>query len=303
MKVLHVSATAVAGAPYFWSECFNKYSDGAIESRCFSQIWTYPDGRGFPRDIETDAEAREVMNAADVVLVHNLPPNGLRIPREKTKLIIHSRPNQVHPELLKTVPVAIIAQHQTRFYRELKYSLVPNLIDLAFYSCPKRTGDILEVGYSPSFLKTAPKDDITWDSNKGYEETAKILSAVKGIRRTVLTGVPWKDMIQSARSADVWIDECVTGSYHRSSLQAAAMEQVALNAAGGDALYNMAALTGVTSTPFYFCVLNQLKARLEAMSGNVDTTRRRGLLARMWMERHWNPTTLIENHFLPFLTK
>ena len=79
------------------------------------------------------------------------------------------------------------------------------------------------------------------------------------------------------RRAHIVIDECVTGSYHRNSLEGLAAGCVVVNGVGlrpaiGEVLRGCA---GGAASPFVFARLDELALAL------------RGALARQWMEQHW----------------
>lgn len=301
MKVLHLSRAAVAGAPYFWSECMRKYGGPGIEdSRCFSQSTAYRDGRGFPADLDF-RQARAYLSWADVIIVHNELPTCIgTVPQKRIVLAVHSRPNQIDDHLFRTRPVGVIAQHHPRFYAGAKdFRLIPNLIDLEAMRPTTREGRI-KIGYSPSCLLDVPEGDIRWDSNKGYERTGHLLRVAGG---DVFTNMRWDNLRPRLPGYDVWIDECVTGSYHRCSLQAAALGQVGINAAEPDVLANLQEVAGATSHPFLVCGIDHLAGRLADLVCDAPGVRAFGARAREWMERHWDPATLIRERFLPLMEK
>lgn len=300
MNVLHLSETPVAGAPYFWSECMNKYSKGQIKSRCFSEGWWYTDGREFPHDIESREESQDLLAWADVILVHDRPPTNMGLPFEKVLLVCHGPPSNMHPVLLETRPKAVIAQAWARLYPGA--DLLPNLIDLEFYKCAQRESDSIRIGYSPSKEREEPLYSPKWYGNKGCRKTIEILEASK-VPYSVFTRMPWAALVDQARKYDVWIDECVTGGYHRASLQATAMSQVALNRMNSETRETMQKVSGTMSHPFVSMGLKNLEAYLRMLGRNAGAARLCGRTARKWMENYWNPEKLITRCFIPFLRK
>lgn len=296
MKILHISMMPCAGAPYFWSECLRKY--GGIESRCYSQLFAYPDGRVFPHDIEDLEEAQEFADGADVVVLHNWPPDNLTFDLRKGLFVAHSGPDRVHP-LMNKLPLGVIAQHHPGFYKDKKFSLVPQLIDLERLKPSVRMGPV-KVGYSPSVLVDFKKESgVRWHDNKGFTQTYATLGRL-GQGGGVFTGLPWAELMEQAAGFDIWIDECVTGSYHRCSLQAAAMGQVPVNNAQGEAIDNLLRVTGATNHPFATVSLDNLETLLTEAVASPNMTRENGDAARLWMSRWWNPEKLIRDHFMPF---
>jgi len=279
----------------------NKYSKGQIKSRCFSEVWQYTDGREFPHDIESREKSQDLLAWADVILVHDRPPTDMALPIEKVLLACHGPPSNTHPVLLETCKKAVIAQAWARFYPETE--LLPNLVDLEFYKCAQRDHrDYIRIGYSPSNERSEPLYSPKWYGNKGYKRTVEILDASK-LPYSVFTKMKWAALVDQARKYDVWVDECVTGGYHRASLQAAAMSQVTLNKINSETWGYMKRVSGASSHPFISVGLNRLADQLEYLSKHVWMTRSLGRTARKWMEDWWNPEELITRCFMPFLQK
>ena len=94
------------------------------------------------------------------------------------------------------------------------------------------------------------------------------------------------------RRAHIVIDECVTGSYHRNSLEGLVAGCVVLNGVGllpavADAFRLCAGED--TEIPFIFANLNNLEAVLASLiERGAEALTAEGVRNRAWMEKHWD---------------
>ena len=102
------------------------------------------------------------------------------------------------------------------------------------------------------------------------------------------------------RGAHIVIDECVTGNYHRNSLEGLAAGAVVVNGVGLRPEFG-AMLRSARTAPIHLrvCAPDSLER-----SGGVDRSRplcvaRRGAAGRRWMEQHWGFAQQWHRHWMP----
>ena len=119
--------------------------------------------------------------------------------------------------------------------------------------------------------------------------------------------VPHSEALAMKRQAHVVIDECVTGSYHRNSLEGLAAGCVVFNGMhlrpAVMETFARCSGTSVSDSPFHYADLDSLQDRLVALIerplAEVVAMGRRN---REWMEAHWNFAQQWERCWLPAIT-
>ena len=313
-QIVHVSATPIAGSPLITSRLLAKHG---YKSRCIAP-GRYPDGRDFGLDVHPNqAELRdELLSRADIIVAHNGGPASQkwfrRIIRQKLFcMIYHSQPQRVDRTLeWLGAPAAVLGQYQPRLYGG-QYPLVANLIpldepDYQPAEPATRQEHKVRIAYAPSntsacFDRKAPA---FWD-NKGFHATAGILACLDerdDVQADVITGCSLKACLERKRQAHIVIDECVTGSYHRNSLEGLALGTVVVNAADRLSLDSARHCTGGAVLPFVISRLDGLLRKLtELIELGPAELIRCGLTNRRWMEQCWSPAELIQRGYEPLL--
>jgi len=171
---------------------------------------------------------------------------------------------------------------------------------------PQRRQGKIRIAYAPSntsacFNRQAPA---FWD-NKGYQTTVGILAELsrrKDVEVDVITGCELNECLRRKRRAHIVIDECVTGSYHRSSLEGLAVGAVVINAADRLSLDAARHCAGGAEPPFVMSRLDGLqRILLEFIEAGPAELLRRGMAGRRWMERCWSSAELIRRGYEPLL--
>ena len=312
--IVHVSATPLAGSPLISSRLLAKCG---YQSRCIAG-GRYPDGRDFGCDVHpAQATLRdELLERTDVIVAHNGGPVWARwfrqaVGQKQVCVVYHSQPSRVDRTLERQgAPAAVLAKYQPRLYGG-QYLLVANLIPLDEAGYQPATVDRskeakVRITYAPSnnsacFDRKAPD---FWD-NKGYQATLSILDRLArrdDVEVDVITGCDLKGCLARKRQAHIVIDECVTGSYHRSSLEGLALGTVVVNAADRLSLDAAKHCAGGAEPPFVISRLDGVSSKLtELVDAGPAGLTRRGLAGRAWMEQCWSPVDLIRRGYEPLL--
>lgn len=296
MKVVHISQTPIAGAAWAASEAFK---EAGYDSCCIAHR-RYKGGREFPSDYlyPPNDEALVKLWNAEVIFCHQgRPYRQSWYPKNTaTVFIYHSQPSHVWRGGEARWPWAVIGQYQPRLYGEC--DIVPNLVPVwqEWYEPGPRANDLVQIAYSPSNKRLSGWDD------KGYGGTVEILNSLDA-DIDVITGVPLDECLQRKAQAHIVVDECVTGSYHRSSLEGLALGCVVVNNCDAACAANVRKMTG-KEHPFVVTDMKHLAETLqEAIDKGPGHLTRWGTTLRDWFCENWNPTVLINHCYRPLMEK
>lgn len=305
--VAHVSRTPCAGAIYALSTACSAYSAPSRAISCGGQVGNL----SFPNDLTwRDAEALSVLALANVIVLHNyLDVDDQPIfdflegdPTKRVAVFFHSHPDNCNlVPVSRGVPVYVVNQFQSEAFaaRGIDHVAVRNVIRFDHASWPTwkdRDPHKFKVGYSPTTRNPqGPPGTAAFYDTKGYDVTMPVLDAFgsgsKSVEIVPMEGVQWHQAIRWKAECDVLVDEVVTGSFHRSTLEALALgvpvivkmdpalDRRITEAAEGDEM------------PVVRCNgPDDLGARLEKLARMTRKDRRQlGVAGREWMERHWHP--------------
>lgn len=313
LRIVSYATTPVAGVPAILARCIAARTPH--RARCVWATRHYGNGVSFDGDIEWTERPREAEAAlaeADLVIVHNgkLDPAHAAVLRGKPSIVMaHNYLWNVDTALLREGhPGVVVGQYQATLPDFAGWGVVPNPIPLweaAHQPGPKDA--TVTIAYTPSGRhESYPEGHRLYWHGKGYATTMRALDALS--RRHALKILAVRDRqlshaeaLAAKRAAHVVIDECVTGSYHRNSLEGLAAGAVVVNGIGlrsgvtevlrrcaGDA----AAMPFVAATP---ATLEAVLDRLIASgSAALEDAGRRG---RAWIEAHWDFRTQWERHW------
>lgn len=297
LKILHLCATPLAGAPSHLSKVINKYSNGQsisvlkgdfVSSRLKNLKWDY--------DIKqpSASKLKDLINWADIIQHHRkiYPANT---GNKKSLIQYHSPPNGYKPGKTHSKfngRKLVIAQYHPRFYTDA--FLVPNLIDIwdTQYLPGKKANQEIKI-----FFSWATEVIGGW-SDKGSKPTREILERIKAkygnkVKIKILNNRPYEECMREKRTAHICIDECVTGSYHLQSLEGCSVGAVTFNNIDKKTHSFIAEVTQQPSHPFVKTGLNQLFEKLCFYIEHPKQLKEKGKASRKWMETHWDPKKLV----------
>lgn len=235
---------------------------------------------------------RTPLHKTDLVHYHNLSKI-----KYKTPAIIqyHSEPERCDLEFKGTK--LVIAQYHATLPEFKDCKVVRNIIN--FPNNPlyakKKVLDKVRVAYSPS---NRTKTTI-WD-DKGTEETLKILNEVKSLYPNkfefdYINGAKLNDCIERKRNANVVIDECMTTSYHRSSLEGLALGKLTICSLGKEVEDLILKITGAETHPIQNIKIENLKEYLISLcNSDIMDIIAIGNKSREWMETYWHPKDIVK---------
>jgi len=299
LKIVSYSTSPVAGVPVVLGKAI---AEKTVHSG--RTVWAsnaYGNGVTFPSDVEyprAASEANELLAGADVVVVHNgkVDTRHRSLLREKAVLTVaHNYRWNVSSEFVdRGFPGLVVAQYQATLPEFAGWTAVPNPMLLGN---PVEKSDVVTIAYTPfGRHERYPAGHKLYWHGKGHRTTHAVLArlAQRHNLRLEVVGdrqVSYAESQAMKQRAHIVIDECVTGSYHRNSLEGLAAGAVVVNAVGlvpaiADVLRDCA---GTSEVPFVHATLDSLEAVLESLSGEgTEKLADRGRAGRAWMERNWS---------------
>lgn len=306
LRVVSYATTPVAGVPATLGRAISHAT--AHEGR---SVWArngYGNGVVFDGDVEYlrhPAKAIELLEAADVVVVHNGKTDHRHAALLRSKPVItmaHNYMWNVDRQFVDAgYPGLVVGQYQSTLPEFSGWTPVPNPIELwdSMHLPPAdgaRDGPVT-ICYIPSGKHESypPGHRLYWHA-KGYQTTMTALDALArshGVQLEVAREqrVSHREAMAMKQRAHIVIDECVTGSYHRTSLEGLAVGAVVVNGIGrldGVAQALQLCAGGAASLPFVAAGPDTLHEVLRTLveSGAAELTRA-GRRNRLWMEQHW----------------
>lgn len=315
LRMVSYATTPLAGVPAILARCIAARTSHAC--RCVWARAGYDNGVTFDGDIEwltSPAEAEAELRAADLVIVHNGKVESQHRPLLEDKAVLtlaHNYGWNVDSTLVEQgYPGLVVGQYQATLPEFVGWAVVPNPMPLwepAFQPGDKPA--TLGICYTPSgrHERYARDDRLYWHS-KGYETTMRALDELAEhfpIRMEALAGgqVSHAEALAMKRRSHIVVDECVTGSYHRNSLEGLAAGCVVVNGMGlrPAIVEALGRCTGPdVPVPFVRGSLADLRDVLTALIvRGREALVADGLRSRQWMETHWDFGRQWERFWMP----
>ncbi len=304
LQVVSYATTPIAGVPAVLARCISART--IHRGRTVWATKTYANGVSFDGDVEWESapsEAEELLRSADVVIAHN----GKIDSRHRSLLtdkpvvtLAHNYKWNVDCSFVERgYPGLVVGQYQATLPEFRGWFSVPNPMPLweeAFRPGPKPPE--ITICYTPSGKhETYPAGHQLYWHSKGYETTMRVLERLAQrfpIRLEVIRAgqVKHAESLAMKRKAHIVIDECVTGSYHRNSLEGLALGCVVVNGMGllpAVAEVFRRCSGNASESPFVFATLDTLEQALVSLvEMGPAALECRGAGNRAWMERHWD---------------
>ena len=314
MKILHLSDTTLSGSPIRISDLLNKWGKADnVESRHI--VWEPTMGyRTFKTDMVGKTMSRAelmkwVYEWPDIIHYHNrwhrqnifryLGDGATLLPPKKLSVIqIHSPrlSEDFKEEVASGVPLAIIGQYHVREWPEASY-IVPNVVDISepdydMSNKPAPNKNRPVVSFAPSNTNARGWDD------KGHGVVSPVLKKMKfrnEIYFQFINQLPHSKVMELKKSADIGIDEIVTGSYHLSSLEYLGMGVPCFSNIDSQTCRVVMDLSGCKTLPWIKANKDNFEAILKRIlrEGSYEEY---GRQSRKWMEDYWGPEALYAHY-------
>lgn len=317
MNVVHLSLTPLAGAPIRLVKALNRFTD--FNSVLVNYNPSAYGTRTYDEDVvfsKNPEYSRKLIISADIIHCHHWfdlhdNPFGVDISKKLVVRHFHSAPAfianhagiDINQVIFDPLPQLVVAQFQERLYPFARP--VPNLIDFSQIdrvlelTHPLKTEDEREltIMYSPTTGTSALSE--RWDT-KGAPETEALLKQFLGegnaIRIDRVTDSPLFETLQRRATADLVIDEMVTGSYHLSGLESLALGKPTLGYLDQRMIAVLVRLTGSDSLPWVNVHLSELLPLLDIFVNNRQLIKMVGDYSKKWMRQYWNEADLVSHY-------
>lgn len=289
MRILHVKGSNLAWAPDAIAEATNRWTDHVAYVYQVYDDEKSDDVRHFVDQYSNGSVNPIALRGWDIVHFHNKPRLDTDIP---SLILYHSEPGPRVDLTYDRGPKYVVAQYQMMLPEYADCTPMRNIInfvDNPLYD-PIDIRDKIRVAYSPSILEAENK----W-YDKGARETIPILERLKAkypdrFDFDLIHGVPLGECLARKRMCNIVIDECVTGSYHRSGLEGLAMDKLTITGPFSlDFERLLEVVAGAPSPPVFNEVhISNLEECLTAIM-DAATLFDYPPYRRQWMEKHWHP--------------
>jgi hypothetical protein len=304
LQIVSYATTPVAGVPAILARCIN----GATPHHART-VWatnTYGNGVTFEGDVEwhrKPSEAHELLSSADIIVVHNGkvdPAHRSLVDGKPVITMAHNYIWNVDTGFVdRGYPGVVVGQYQATLPEFKGWQAVPNPVPLweeDYKPGPKNLP--ITICFTPSGKhERYPAGHRLYWHSKGYDTTVRVLQdlARRYPLRLEIIGhrqVSHNESLAMKRRAHIVIDECVTGSYHRNSLEGLACGCVVVNALGqlpaAAEMFQYCA-GGPAEVPFVYAELHELENVLARLVENGhEELVKQGTGNRSWMEKHWD---------------
>jgi hypothetical protein len=318
LNIVSHAVSPVVGVPAILARCINARTPHRC--RCVWATNVLPNGVAFEGDIQwrdTPSDAEDVLQNAELIIVHNgaIHPAHTSLFAGKAIVVMAHQAHYVDPTFVRRgFPCVVVGQHQATFAEYRGWSVVPNPIPLwEEHFRPGERKGMLTVCFTPSDKhERYPLDHWSYWHSKGYRSTMEILDRLAArfaIRLETVSKHPLDhiNVLELKRRAHIVIDECVTGSYHRNSLEGLATGCVVLNALGSkpEIMETFRFCAGdESSNPFTYAELSHLEAVLHSLlARGAEDLAEQGASNRQWMERYWDFTKQWKQFWMPVVTR
>jgi hypothetical protein len=304
LKIVSYSRTPVAGVPEILARCISAKTPH--RATCVWGTRDYGNGVRFEGGtawLDSPQLANERLAEADVVIVHNghVDPAHRRVIESKpTITMAHNYAWNVDRWLVERGhPGVVLGQYQATLPEFAEWPVVPNPLPCweSEFS-PEEKGYPVRLCFTPSGAhEQYPAGHRLFWHAKGARTTWRVLDSMAQrfgceIESTRTAQVSHAASLAMKRRSHIVIDECVTGSYHRNSLEGLAAGCVVINGVGllpgvADALRRCA--PGMEDIPFVFSDLASLERTLaELIERGAPTLAELGRASRRWLETNWD---------------
>ncbi|HET8772629.1 MAG TPA: glycosyltransferase [Thermoanaerobaculia bacterium] len=301
LRLVSYATTPVAGVPSILARCIANATPH--EARCVWETDRYGNGVAFRGDVEygrSPAEAIRLLQAADAIVVHNGKVDArhrVYVDAKPVVTLAHNYAWNVDQRYMqKGYPGLVVGQYQATLPELAGWTAVPNPMPLDELVPGAKNAEVT-IAYTPSGRhERYPESHKLYWHSKGYETTARVLKALAqrhGVRLEMIGAqqVTHAESLAMKQRAHIVIDECVTGSYHRNSLEGLAAGCVVVNGLGIrpeiETVFRACAPDS-EEIPFVSARLETLEEALEGLIAlGIEGLLERGARNRAWMERHW----------------
>lgn len=304
MRVVSYATTPIAGVPEMLARCIAQATPH--EAHCVWAGGNYGNGVSYAGGVDWNRQPREadaLLEAADVVIIHNgkvAPKHQKLLAAKPVVTMAHNYGWNVDMQHVRRGGAGlVVGQYQATLPEFAGWGVVPNPLPLWEPShSPEAKGEAVRIAYTPSgrHERYPPNHRLYWHG-KGFDTTIHVLRRLSRLPGVVVETTEHGQMsheqaLAVKRRAHIVIDECVTGSYHRNSLEGLAAGCVVVNGVGlvpGVEEVLRRCAPGAQTLPFVFSTLASLETTLRGLIEQGPAALEAvGRANRGWMLAHWD---------------
>lgn len=318
MRILHLSDTSLSGSPIRISQLLNRHAAG-IESRHI--VWSERIGyRIYDVDVVGHRASHEelrflIYEWATHIHYHNrwrrqevFKALGTTPPERPSAIQIHSPRDSedFRDEITSGIPLAVIAQYHVRQWPELSF-IIPNVVDITDPRFTPIAHDLRSMPFTEILGKMtrlpvvsfAPSNtNATGWNDKGYNIVNPILKKMRyagEIHYDLINKAPFSEVMPRKKLSAIGTDDIKTGSYHLSALEYLSVGVSCINHLDTLTEKVLKDLTGADDLPFIEATKESYERTVRGLLRG-DVYMEKGLEARAWMEKNWNPLILVHHY-------
>ena len=288
MKIVMLSMTPLAAAPYELLHCLRTYTDHDV-------VWAtvqseFPGGWTFPSDLVWSAHKEQIMEhvaQADIIHVQNsMAPWFEKHVMDKPVLVqFHSVPIRRNHDWLCSLATKCYTIRQPMQQRQFPtIPTLPNVID-----CEKYKG--LNLDRNRPHVVFAPTNNwhLSAVGTKGKAFVIEVLEQFEGqLSFDIFSRIPYEENLLRKQQADIIIDDIINGTFHRTSLEGSCFGAAVLSSAGKDQWMHTTKETLVRN----LCLLAKNRDLLKSYQER----------SRRWIEQEWHPSELVKEYIEAYET-
>lgn len=292
MKVLHLSRTTCSNVPNHLTDAFRKYHP-EIEHR-----WLMYRSDGWSED----PEILHHVGAADVIHWHQYVDHKIYNSTRSTKHVVqyHSEPGISNTQ--HAVPPGVKQLVIPHYHSALKafhgIKKIRNLVNYVLDEPYTKPDNSLIISYSPSRHVFGCWQD------KGVEKhifmMKRVIQHFRGkinIKFDVIEDVSWDECMYRKKVSDIVLDECITPSYHLSSLEGLACGKPTICWLDDRVERELLESCGSDVNPFIGVYVGWLEDYLvDFIEKGPEEIGRLGKESHEWYNTYWHPRDIVNDY-------
>lgn len=295
MRVLHLARTPVSGAPKYLSAALH---DSALDVQSTSYIiGQVPDGEIYHESAR-----------ADIIHWHNYIDTNLfkGLMRKKHVIQYHSEPG-ISGAAIQKIPEQIKQLVICHYHSSLNtYKNATPVRNVLYPMLHEPVNDWRRARDGKIIITSTLSDHVhgCWQDkgvNKHRYVINRVIDHFKGklnIEYNEISNVSVATSIRAKARSDIVLDECVTPSFHLSSLEGLALQRPTLCWVDDTVLDQLYKVTGTRDNPFMGCYIGYLEDWLvDYIEKGPDQILNDGINSRIWFDKHWNLNTILKHYY------
>ncbi len=315
MKVVHISATPLAGSPIRIVNALNKYTD--VQARSINLNAKAYGVLTFPEDLlwnENKEECEDIIREADILHFHHWfdfssKDNSFKFDffaamKKDARHLIHWHSNpmtisslagqSVDSIVSSNIPQMVVAQFHESYYPNA--CPVPLIVEVESLSPKLEQAEKPVVFFSPSSKRHAYEE--RWET-KGKPEVVHFLDSLKRERKLdyrLVENIPFADCNKMRGECDIVIDDIVTGGFHTTSLESMALGKPTFSYMDARTQMVLSQLSGTTDCPLINVRYQDAKNILRELAENRGLRKEIGQFSRDWMVKYYSEERMVGSY-------